>query len=61
MTNEEVIKKIKEICNSYVAENACPFFDTEHDDCIFYINGLSNPFEWESKEDIPCKVVEQEG
>jgi hypothetical protein len=49
MEAKEVIEKIKDICDGYVVENDCPFFDDEHDDCIFHLYGLDNPFKWEGQ------------
>lgn len=52
MTDKEVIEKIKDICDGYVVENDCPFFDNEQDDCVFRLCGLKNPCEWEDKENV---------
>ena len=51
MTNEEVIEKIKDICDGYTVENDCPFFDKELDKCKFSAYGLGIPFEWNRRAD----------
>lgn len=60
MTDKEVIEKIKDICDGYVVENDCPFFDNEQDDCVFHLYRLGNPFEWEDgiKEWLNEKHIE---
>ncbi len=47
MISKEVIERIKDMCDSYSVENDCPFFDDEHDDCVFHLCGLETPFKWE--------------
>ena len=62
MTNEEIIKKIKDICDRGEVENDCPFYDEEYGRCIFWQQGIPIPLEWgvdDEKDMVQTKANSQ--
>ncbi len=45
-SKQEALGRIIEICKRQEEECSCPFYNADHDECVFWSAGLSVPCDW---------------